>query len=93
LRDDINKLLELARNNKLVGASLDAAAYVYAPDDIVRAMLGGLDGGKGLVYPPVTTNGVDDLRTVLMLSQVNLVDSEGAVAEACEEQYVLSPVQ
>jgi isoleucyl-tRNA synthetase len=88
LRDDINKLLELARNNKLVGASLDAAAYVYAPDDNVRAMLAGLDGDKGLVYPPVKTNGVDDLRTVLMLSQVNLVDSEAAIAEACDEQYI-----
>lgn len=88
LRDDINKLLELARNNKLVGASLDAAAYVYAPDDIVSEMLAGLDGDRGLVYPPVKTNGVDDLRTVLMLSQVNLVDSEVAVAEACEEQYI-----
>ena len=88
LRDDINKVLEGARNNKLVGASLDAAAYVYAPDEKVRALLNSLDGDRGLIHPPEKSNGVDDLRTTLMLSQVNVVDSEAAVAEACEEQYI-----
>merc|ERR1712113_901337 len=33
LRDDVNKVLESARNDKLVGASLDAAAYVYVLDE------------------------------------------------------------
>jgi isoleucyl-tRNA synthetase len=40
------------------------------------------------VYPPEKTNGVDELRTILMLSQVNLMDSEAAVSEACEEKHV-----
>lgn len=88
LRDDINKVLEAARNEKLIGASLDAAAYVYAPDRNVRAILDSLDGDRGLVFPSVKSNGVDDLRTALMLSQVYLVDSENAIAEDCEEQYI-----
>jgi isoleucyl-tRNA synthetase len=88
LRDDINKLLEGARTDKLVGASLEAAAYVYAPDEKTRELLDALDGDRGLVHPPEKTNGVDELRTILMLSQVNLVDSEAAVSEACEEKYV-----
>ena len=88
LRDDINKVLEAARNSKLIGASLDAAAYVYAPDGNVRDLLNGLDGDRGLVYPSVKSNGVDDLRTALMLSQVYLVDSESSIADACEEQYM-----
>ena len=88
LRDDINKVLEAARNNKLIGASLDAAAYVYAPDSSVRAFLDSLDGDRGLVFPSVKSNGVDDLRTALMLSQVYLVDSETAIADDCEEQYI-----
>jgi len=88
LRDDVNKQLELARNDKLVGASLDAAAYVYAPNDEIRSILDKLDGDKDLVSPSIKTNGVDELRTTLMLSQVNIVDSIEAVKEACDEQYV-----
>mmetsp|Transcript_7003 Transcript_7003/g.15470 ORF Transcript_7003/g.15470 Transcript_7003/m.15470 type:complete len:1084 (+) Transcript_7003:54-3305(+) len=88
LRDDVNQMLELARNDKLVGASLDAAAFVFASDEATRSVLEKLDGDRDLVSPPVKTNGVDDLRTALMLSQVNLVDSEDAVSDACEAIYV-----
>ena len=88
LRDDVNKLLEGARIDKLVGASLDAAACVYAPDEKIREMLKKLDGDKELIHPPEKTNGVDELRTTLMLSQVNLVDSEAEVLELCDEKYV-----
>jgi len=88
LRDDVNKMLELARNDKLVGASLDAAAYIYVADEATRSILEKLDGDKDLITPPVKTNGVDELRTVLMLSQVILVDSPEAVTEACDEKYV-----
>lgn len=90
LRDDVNKVLELARSDKLVGASLDAAAYVYAKDEETRAVLNMLDGDRDLISPPVKTNGVDELRTALMLSQVYLVDSPEEVAEACDEKYVSS---
>lgn len=88
LRDDVNKVLESARNDKLVGASLDAAAVIYAPDKKARKILDSVDGDVNLVYPPVKSNGVDDLRTTLMLSQVELVDSIGDVTSACNEQYV-----
>jgi len=88
LRDDVNKLLELARADKLVGASLDAAAYVYVKDDRIRAVLEKLVGDESLLSPPEKTNGVDELRTVLMLSQVNLVDSPEDLAAACDEKYI-----
>eukprot|EP00543_Licmophora_paradoxa_P001567 CAMPEP_0202443696 /NCGR_PEP_ID=MMETSP1360-20130828/2884_1 /ASSEMBLY_ACC=CAM_ASM_000848 /TAXON_ID=515479 /ORGANISM="Licmophora paradoxa, Strain CCMP2313" /LENGTH=741 /DNA_ID=CAMNT_0049059437 /DNA_START=207 /DNA_END=2432 /DNA_ORIENTATION=- len=88
LRDDINKLLEAARTEKLVGASLDAAAYIYSPDEKIQSLLKELDGDRNLIFPPVKTNGVDELRTTLMLSQVNLVDSEAEVSEACDEKFV-----
>lgn len=90
LRDDVNKMLELARNDKLVGASLDAAAFVYVPDDEVRKTLESLVGDDHLVSPPVKTNGVDELRTAMMLSQVILVDSEDEVASSCDEKYISS---
>ena len=71
LRDDVNKMLELARTDKLVGASLDAAAFVFVSDEEIKNILTGLEGDKDLITPPVKTNGVDELRTALMLSQVS----------------------
>lgn len=87
VRDDVNKMLEVARNDKLVGASLDAAAYLYVADDDKRRVLAALVGDEHLISPPVKTNGVDELRTVLMLSQVHVVDSPDAIHGACEKKY------
>jgi isoleucyl-tRNA synthetase len=87
VRDDVNKMLEVARGDKLVGASLDAAAYLYVADDDKRRILAGLVGDDHLISPPVKTNGVDELRTALMLSQVHVVDSPDAIYSACEEKY------
>jgi isoleucyl-tRNA synthetase len=88
VRTDVNQVLELARRDKLVGASLDAAAYIYTSDDSIRKVLDELDGDKNLIAPSVKTNGVDELRTALMISQVNLVDSENDVTSACDAAYV-----
>jgi isoleucyl-tRNA synthetase len=88
VRDDVNKMLESARTDKLVGASLDAAAYLYVGDDDKRKTLEGLVGDANLIVPPEKSNGVDELRTVLMLSQVHVVDSPEAISDACDERYV-----
>lgn len=88
IRTDVNQVLEIARKDKLVGASLDAAAYIYTPDENIRKVLSKLDGDVNLISPSVKTNGVDELRTALMISQVNIVDTKAAVASACEAAYV-----
>jgi isoleucyl-tRNA synthetase len=88
LRDDINKMLELARGDKLVGASLDAATYLYVPDASKRALLEPLVGDEQLISPPVKTNGIDELRTVLMLSQVVLVENVDDIKAKCEDKYI-----
>mmetsp|Transcript_30133 Transcript_30133/g.44524 ORF Transcript_30133/g.44524 Transcript_30133/m.44524 type:complete len:179 (+) Transcript_30133:255-791(+) len=88
LRDDVNQVLEKARTDKLVGASLEAAAYVYIPKEEQAAILTKLVGDDDLIHPPVKTNAVDELRTVLMLSQVHLVDLPDAISESCEEEYI-----
>lgn len=88
LRDDVNQVLERARTNKLVGASLEAAAYVYVPKEEQASLLSKLVGDDDLIHPPVKTNAVDELRTVLMLSQVHLVDSADVISESCEEEYI-----
>ena len=90
VRDDVNKMLELARTDKLVGASLDASAYIYAPDEGKSSILKELVGDEHLVVPPVKTNGVDELRTVLMLSQVHIVDNQDEVTATCDEKYISS---
>jgi Isoleucyl-tRNA synthetase len=88
LRDDVNKMLELARNDKLVGASLDAAAFIYVPDKDKYEILSKLDGDENLISPPIKTNGVDELRTALMLSQINMVDSLDQLSIHCDEKYI-----
>ena len=77
-----------ARTDKLVGALLDAAAYIHCSDDDKRKILQSLVGDTSLISPPVKTNGVDKLRTVLMLLQVNLVDSKDEIASSCDEKYI-----
>lgn len=88
VRDDINKMLEVARSDKLVGASLDAAAFIYSPDEEKRKILASMVGDENLIVPPVKTNGVDELRTVLMLSQVHVVDTQEQVTSSSDEKYV-----
>ena len=90
LRDDVNKVLEAARMDKLVGASLDAAAFVYVPDAAKRDILERYIGDENLISPPVRTNGVDELRTVLMLSGVTLVDTKEEVDQKCEATHISS---
>ena len=87
VRTDVNQVLELARQDKLVGASLDSAAYIYTSDENIRKVLDELDGDKSLISPSVKTNGVDELRTALMISQVNIVDSEDEVTSSCDDAY------
>mmetsp|Transcript_26336 Transcript_26336/g.26770 ORF Transcript_26336/g.26770 Transcript_26336/m.26770 type:complete len:537 (+) Transcript_26336:200-1810(+) len=88
VRDDVNKMLEGARTDKLVGASLDAAAYLYIADDEKRKTLESLMGDESLIVPPLKTNGVDELRTTLMLSQIHIVDSHAIILDSCDEKYV-----
>ncbi|MEH2388821.1 MAG: isoleucine--tRNA ligase [Nostoc sp.] len=67
LRTDVNKVLEQARIEKLIGSSLEAKALIYVP----HKQLG--DAIKAL--NPVKGNGIDELRYLLLTSQVELLDS------------------
>jgi isoleucyl-tRNA synthetase len=87
LRDDVNKVLETARTDKLVGASLDGAAFVYVEDDAKRKVLERLVGDEDLISPPIKTNGVDELRTVLMLSEVHIVKTREEIETNCAPEY------
>lgn len=67
LRTDVNKVLEQARGEKLIGSSLEAKALIHIP----HKQLG--DAIKA--FNPVKGNGIDELRYLLLTSQVELFDS------------------
>jgi isoleucyl-tRNA synthetase len=89
VRTDVNQVLEVARQDKLVGASLDAGVYIYTSDENIRKVLAELDGDESLITPSVKTNGVDELRTAFMISQVKIVDSENEVTSSCDAAYTM----
>ena len=76
LRDEVNKLLEAARNDKLVGASLGARVCVHATDEAGAARLAGAAATEG-------GNGVDELRYALLVSGAEVCDSPEAVRGQC----------
>jgi isoleucyl-tRNA synthetase len=71
LRTDVNKVLEQARIEKLIGSSLEAKALIH----ISHKQLG--DAIKA--FNPVNGNGIDELRYLLLTSQVELLDSAEAL--------------
>ena len=90
LRDDVNKCMEAGRREGVIGASLEAAVYVHAPDPALRALLDSLAGDATLQHPPEASNAVDDLRFLLLASQVHVVDTPEAVTGACEAALTLA---
>jgi isoleucyl-tRNA synthetase len=64
----VNKVLERARTEKVIGSSLEAKVLLYVADDDLRQRLQTLnpsDRGK--------SNGVDELRYLLLTSQVEVL--------------------
>jgi len=69
LRDEVNKCLEQARVDKVIGASLEAKVLLHLADADLSAKLGEwADYHEG-------SNQVDELRFFLLASQVELVGS------------------
>lgn len=73
LRDVVTKTLELAREQKLVGSSLEASAVIYVEHDKSLQEAVSFFGSE---------NGVDDMRYLFLTSQVERVDK--SVAVSCE---------
>jgi isoleucyl-tRNA synthetase len=70
IRQDVNKVLEQARTNKTIGASLESKVLLYVTDAELRSILAQMN--------PTESNmqtGVDELRYLFLASQVELVDS------------------
>jgi isoleucyl-tRNA synthetase len=67
LRTEVNKVLEQARIEKLIGSSLEAKVLLYIGDEQLRSSVKALDTING--------NGIDELRYLFLTSQVELLDS------------------
>lgn len=67
IRREVNQVMEQARKEKAVGSSLDAKVLLYVSDQDVKKHL--------RLFNSKTSNQVDELRYLLLASQVELVDS------------------
>jgi isoleucyl-tRNA synthetase len=70
VRQDVNKVMEQARIEKLIGASLDSKVLLYIPDASLRQQLASMNPTQSDIQA-----GVDELRYLFLTSQVELVDS------------------
>lgn len=96
LRDDANKALEAARRDDLLGASLDAAVVIAPPDNVEQrtAFVDALQplasrepfGGHDTSWADV-----DDLRFLLLVSDVVFVEDQAAVRAACKPEHLVLP--
>ena len=69
VRDEVKKVLEQARAEKTIGASLEAAVTLYCND---------------AVYDLLNSIPMDELADLMIVSQVELVKGEGGAASAVE---------
>ena len=77
LRDEVNKVMEEARQDKAIGSSLDAKVLLYLGDTELRNKLASLNSTNS-----VNAKSVDELRYFFLASQVELVDSVDAIEKA-----------
>jgi isoleucyl-tRNA synthetase len=75
IRNEVNKVMEQARTEKMIGASLDAKVLLYVPDVELRQQLQVLNPNDSLS----DGNHVDELRYLLLASQVELLETPEAM--------------
>jgi isoleucyl-tRNA synthetase len=71
IRNEVNKVMELARNKKMIGSSLDSKVLLYITDNELKQQLTSFN-----IADSLTGNRVDELRYFFLTSQVKLVDDE-----------------
>jgi isoleucyl-tRNA synthetase len=77
IRTEVNKVMEQARAQKMIGASLDAKVLLYVSDAQLRQQLEALNPQDSL-----SGNRVDELRYLFLASQVEILDSPDAIQKA-----------
>lgn len=83
VRDDVNGCLEKARQAKLIGASQEAHVKLFTSDPTLLETLKSLESDDKILPKPVKTNGMDDLRFILLASKISIEKSEDDIANSC----------
>jgi isoleucyl-tRNA synthetase len=78
LRQEVNRVLEQARTAKAIGSSLEAKALIYVADANLRQQLRALNPQDTVA---AGASHVDELRYLLLVSQVEILDSPDALTE------------
>jgi len=87
LRDDVNKVIEQARQEKVVGTSQEMHVFIHSTDKTLSDTLQKIQGDDKFLSTLESTNSVDDLRFVLMTSRVSVVGSVEDVSAQCETYF------
>ena len=77
LRDEVNKVMEEARKDKVIGSSLDAKVLLYLTDTELKNKLASFNSTDS-----VNAKSVDELRYFFLASQVELVNNIDAIDKA-----------
>jgi isoleucyl-tRNA synthetase len=85
LKYEVNKAIELGRATKEIGPSLQCEVVLFVQDPAFKLKLMSILGDKEGIVPSdkSVTNGVDDLRFILQVSEVSIVSSEVEVRQRC----------
>jgi len=71
IRTEVNKVLEQARVERMIGSSLEAKVLLYVPPKLQKLLQS--------LNPSDTVNGVDELRYLFITSQVEVLNSPTAL--------------
>eukprot|EP01036_Dinobryon_divergens_P030377 gene30377-39614_t len=85
VRGEVNRCIEKARQAKLVGASMECRVFLHTSDAVLKDTLKSMQGDSSILPKSESTNGVDDLRFLLLVSQVNVVDSVDELIASCPQ--------
>ena len=91
IRGEVNKVMEQARANSMIGSSLEAKVFLYTPDGEMRQLLNAfnpadnlslLKAAAGRSSGGTLSKQIDALRYLFLASQVEIVDSLAATQSA-----------
>ena len=84
----MNGCIELARTAKEVGSSQECQVFLYSSDGEKAELLKKMRGDTDFLVAEKTTNEVDDLRFVLIVSKVTVLDSHDELVSLCPSYNV-----
>ena len=90
IRDDVLKAMEVARSEKKIGKSLDAAVSVYAKDDATKEFLKSIESSLAEIFITSQANVVDSDAECSFDGETVKVKVAPAEGEKCERCWIHS---